>query len=145
MATKKARKEKGQVKFDRETLVDMIWCDLLNGESRYHIQLKLKNDQYEGFKTSRLCRTTLYNYIEEAYNNCKIELEERREGQKQLAYERLRDVYMEAKSNRQYKDALKALDMMNRMTGVYEPEKVDVTGNMKVNITFGINNEDEEG
>lgn len=137
--TKKMMKQnKERPKFDREELVQLIYIDIINGVSRYQIMLKLKRDQYEGFESSKFSRSKQYDLIQEAFENCKIELKEQKEQQKELMYQRLLDVYQECRDARDRQNAISALKELKKLMGLDDPDKVDVTGDLKVNISFGI-------
>ena len=140
--TKKMMKQnKERPKFDREELVQLIYIDIINGVSRYQIMLKLKRDQYEGFESSKFSRSKQYDLIQEAFENCKIELKEQKEQQKELMYQRLLDVYQECRDARDRQNAISALKELKKLMGLDDPDKVDVTGDLKVNISFGIEEE----
>ncbi len=140
--TKKMMKQnKERPKFDREELVQLIYIDIINGVSRYQILLKLKRDQYEGFESSKFSRSKQYDLIQEAFENCKIELKEQKEQQKELMYQRLLDVYQECRDARDRQNAISALKELKKLMGLDDPDKVDVTGDLKVNISFGIEEE----
>lgn len=142
--TKKMMKQnKERPKFDREELVQLIYVDLINGVSRYQILLKLKRDQYEGFISSGFSRSKQYDLIQEAYENCKVELKEHKEQQKELMYQRLLDVYQECRDQRDRQNAINALKELNKLMGLNEPDKVDVTANVNVDISFGLDDETE--
>ena len=127
----------------KEALIELIWIDIVEGMSRYQIMLKLERDAYDGFETSKLSRTSRYNYVQEAYNNCKVELGEEKERQRDLFYERILSVYNDAVDARDRANALKALEMAAKLSGVYnDKQEVNVTGTINANITFGL--EDEE-
>ena len=128
------KQTKARPKFDREELVQLIYIDLINGVSRYQIMLKLKRDQYEGFESSKFSRSKQYDLIQEAYENCKIELKEQKEQQKELMYQRLLDVYQ----------AISALKELKKLMGLDDPDKVDVTANVNVDISFGLEDNETE-
>ena len=142
--TKKITKtNKNRPKFDREELVQLIVCDILNGVSRYRVMLKLKRDQYEGFESSKYSRSKQYDLIEEAYNNCKIPLAEDRQKQRELFIARYEDILEECRDSRDRQNAIAALKEMGKILGIYDPEKVDVTANVNVDISFGLEDNEE--
>lgn len=136
------KQTKTRPKFDREELVQLIYTDIINGVSRYQILLKLKRDQYEGFESSKFSRSKQYDLIQEAFENCKIELKEQREQQKELMYQRLLDVYQESRDARDRQNAISALKELKKLMGLDDPDKVDVNANVNVDISFGL--EDDE-
>lgn len=143
--TKKITKtNKNRPKFDREELVQLIVCDILNGVSRYRVMLKLKRDQYEGFESSKYSRSKQYDLIEEAYNNCKIPLAEDRQKQRELFIARYEDILEECRDSRDRQNAIAALKEMGKILGIYDPEKVDVTANVNVDISFGLEDDETE-
>lgn len=136
--------EKKRQPLDKEALIELIWIDLVNGVSRYQIMLKLERNAYEGFDTSKIKRSTRYNYVQEAYNNCKAELREEKEKQRDLFYERILSVYNDAVNNNDRQAALKALDMGIKLSGLYVEEKnINLTGTIKADITFGLEEDNE--
>ena len=125
-------------KYDREELVQLIVCDILNGVSRYRVLLKLKRDLYPDIETSKFSRSKQYDLIQEAYENCKIPLAKERDKMRNLQLARLEDILEECRDQNDRANAVNVIKEMNKLTGIYEPEKVDVTGDIKVNRSFGI-------
>ena len=138
------KQTKTRPKFDREELVQLIYTDIINGVSRYQIMLKLKRDQYEGFESSKFSRSKQYDLIQEAFENCKIELKEQREQQKELMYQRLLDVYQESRDARDRQNAISALKELKKLMGLDDPDKVDVNANVNVDISFGLEDNETE-
>lgn len=136
------KQKKARPKFDREELVQLIVCDILNGMSRYRVLLKLKRDQYEDFKSSEFSRSKQYDLVQEAYECCKIPLAEDRQKQRELFIARYEDILEECRDSRDRQNAIAALKEMSRLLGLYEPDKVDVNANVNVDISFGL--EDDE-
>ena len=133
-------------KFLKEKVVIAVWIDLCNGVSRHDIMQKLDNDlMVEGVETSRLTKSMRYKIISDAYAMAKEELEEQRDKQRELFYQRLLTVYNECMVANDRQSALKALDMFARFGGLYDKEKVEISGNLTetVNISFGFT-EDKE-
>ena len=137
------KQKKARPKFDREELVQLIVCDILNGMSRYRVLLKLKRDQYEDFKSSEFSRSKQYDLVQEAYECCKIPLAEDRQKQRELFIARYEDILEECRDSRDRQNAIAALKEMSRLLGLYEPDKVDVKANVNVDISFGLEDNDE--
>lgn len=144
MAIIKKTKEKKTIPKKKEELLELIWIDLINGLSRYQIGLKLDRDAYEGHKTSTLSNSCKNNYIQEAYLNCEYELKENKDRQRDLFYERILSVYNDSVDQRDRQNALKALDMIGKLGGLYAREEKDVnlSGTINANISFGLEEED---
>lgn len=133
-------------KYLKEKVVIACWISLCNGESRHDIMQKLDNDlMVEGVETSRLTKSMKYKVISDAYAMAKEELEEQRDKQRELFYNRLLTVYNECMVANDRQNALKALDLFGKFGGLYEKEKVEISGNLteNVNISFGFS-EDKE-
>ena len=133
-------------KFLKEKVVMAVWIDLCNGVSRHDIMQKLENDlMVEGVETSRLTKSMKYKIISDAYAMAKEELEEQRDKQRELFYQRLLTVFNESMEANDRQSALKALDMFARFGGLYDKEKVEISGNLTetVNISFGFTEEKE--
>ena len=133
-------------KFLKEKVVIAVWIDLCNGVSRHDIMQKLENDlMVEGVETSRLTKSMRYKIISDAYAMAKEELEEQRDKQRELFYQRLLTVFNESMEANDRQSALKALDLFAKFGGLYDKEKVEISGNLTetVNISFGFS-EDKE-
>lgn len=131
-------------KFLKEKVVIAVWIDLCNGVSRHDIMQKLENDlMVEGVETSRLTKSMRYKIISDAYAMAKEELEEQRDKQRELFYQRLLTVFNESMEANDRQSALKALDLFGKFGGLYEKEKVEISGNLTetVNISFGFTEE----
>lgn len=127
-------------KYLKEKVVMAVWIDLCNGVSRHDIMQKLENDlMVEGVETSRLTKSMKYKIISDAYAMAKEELDEQRDKQRELFYQRLLTVYNECMVANDRQNALKALDLFGKFGGLYEKEKVEISGNLTqdVNISFG--------
>lgn len=126
-------------KFLKEKVVIAVWIDLCNGVSRHDIMQKLENDlMLEGVETSRLTKSMKYKIISDAYAMAKEELDEQRDKQRELFYQRLLTVFNESMEANDRQNALKALDMFAKFGGLYDKEKVELSGNLTedVNISF---------
>ena len=133
-------------KYLKEKVVIAVWIDLCNGVSRHDIMQKLDNDMMvEGVETSRLTKSMKYKVISDAYAMAKAELDEQRDKQRELFYQRLLTVYNECMVANDRQNALKALDLFGKFGGLYEKEKVEISGNLTetVNISFGFTEEKE--
>ena len=106
MAIMKKTKEKKFIPLKKEELIELIFLDLINGESRYRIMLKLNRDAYPGHKTSKLSRTSKYNYIQEAKLNCEPELKETRDNQRKLLYQQIRQAALRNVLRGLYREAV---------------------------------------
>ena len=145
MALKKKTKDKKYIPLKKEELIELIFLDLINGESRYRIMLKLNRDAYPGHTTSKLSRTSKYNYIQEAMLNCEPELKETRDNQRKLLYQQILGVFNDAQMANDRQSALKALDMLSKVAGLYAKEEKDVniSGNINATISFGLEDGDK--
>ena len=133
-------------KFLKEKVVIAVWIDLCNGVSRHDIMQKLDNDMMvEGVETSKLTKSMRYKIISDAYAMAKEELDEQRDKQRELFYQRLLTVFNESMEANDRQSALKALDLFAKFGGLYDKEKVEISGNLTqdINISFGFS-EDKE-
>ena len=139
------------ISYQREALLDEITCDLLNGMSRFQVQRKLQEKQYESqVKDKEPSPKSISGLIKESYDRCKLELKEERDEQRALMYSRVLAVYEDAIANGDRSNSLKALSQLTDLMGLNEPDKVEVKGeitnNLRVKVNFGISNdEDDEG
>ena len=135
-------------KFLKEKVVIAVWIDLCNGVSRHDIMQKLDSDlMVEGVETSKLTKSMRYKIISDAYAMAKAELDEQRDKQRELFYQRLLTVFNESMEANDRQNALKALDMFAKFGGLYDKEKFELSGTIDHNVVvdFGFDNDDEEG
>ena len=135
-------------KYLKEKVVIAVWIDLCNGVSRHDIMQKLDSDlMVEGVETSKLTKSMRYKVISDAYAMAKAELDEQRDKQRELFYQRLLTVFNESMEANDRQNALKALDMFAKLGGLYDKEKVELSGTIDHNVVvdFGFDNDDEEG
>lgn len=138
------KKVKARPKLEREEIVQLLVCDILNGVSRYRCKLKLERDQYPDIKTSELSRSTRMNLLQEAYLKCKPHIEEDMNRRRDMFIARYEDILEECRDQRDRQNAIACLKEMGKILGVYDPIKVDVKGDVNVDITFGLDNEEPE-
>lgn len=137
------------ISYQREALLDEITCDLLNGMSRFQVQRKLQEKQYESqVKEKEPSPKSISALIKESYDRCKLELKEERDEQRALMYSRVLAVYEDAIANGDRSNSLKALSQLTDLMGLDEPDKVEVKGeitnNLRVKVNFGISSDDED-
>lgn len=144
MAIIKKTKDKRTIPLEKEELLELIFLDLIQGFSRYQIMLKLDRDAYPGHNTSKLSRACKYNYIQEAILNCQAELKETKDKQRDIFYQQILGVFYDAQQANDRQNALKALDMLGKVAGLYAKEEKDVniSGNISATISFGLEEED---
>lgn len=146
MAIIKKTSDKKKIPIEKEELLELIFLDLIQGYSRYQILLKLDRDAYPGHNTSKLSRACKYNYIQEAILNCQAELKETKDKQRDIFYQQILGVFYDAQQANDRQSALKALDLIGKVAGLYAKEEKDVTlnGSINANISFGLNKEEED-
>ena len=144
MAIIKKTSDKKKIPIEKEELLELIFLDLIQGYSRYQILLKLDRDAYPGHNTSKLSRACKYNYIQEAILNCQAELKETKDKQRDIFYQQILGVFYDAQQANDRQSALKALDLIGKVAGLYAKEEKDVniSGNINATISFGLEEED---
>lgn len=145
MAIIKKTSDKKKIPIEKEELLELIFLDLIQGYSRYQILLKLDRDAYPGHNTSKLSRACKYNYIQEAILNCQAELKETKDKQRDIFYQQILGVFYDAQQANDRQSALKALDMIGKVAGLYAKEEKDVniSGNINATISFGLEDGDK--
>lgn len=72
-------------------------------------------------------------------------MEDEKEKQRDLFYERILSVYQDAIDARDRSNALKAIEMAAKLSGVYsEKQDINLTGNITANISFGLDEEEND-
>lgn len=135
-------------KFLKEKVVIAIWIDLCNGFSRHDIMQKLDNNLYDGIETNKLTKSMRYKVIQDGYLMAKEELDEQRDKQRELFYNRLLTVYNDSMVNNDRQSALKALDMFAKFGDLYAKQRVELSGAVQhdvvIDFQFDSNDENEE-
>lgn len=130
------------IKYTKEEWLNQLWVDVMNGYSRYELLRRLEVDYY-GWDSDKWSRSKRYELLKEAYNKCKLELTEKRDDLKMVMFNRYLSIYQDAVESRDRSNALKALDSITKLSGIAEPDKVDITQDVKVSIDFGLNKDEE--
>lgn len=112
-----------------------IWCDLCNGLTKYEILQKIYNDSYS-LPTSHYKKSWRYKVIGAAFDEMKCELKENRDKQRELFYTRMTALYNDALQHNDRPTALGALKELGKFAGVYEPDKIEVKGNLTIDFGF---------
>ena len=124
----------------QQDVIEQVAADLLNGKMKHEVLLKLREGMYEGQTMKYTNDRTANNILLKALEHFKFELQQTKDEMRVLAYNRMLAVYEDAVSVGDRTNALKALDMMNKLYGVEEPQKVDINADVnirKINIRFG--------
>lgn len=130
-------------KYSREDWLNQLWTDIMNGFSRYELIRRLEVDYY-GWGSDKWSRAKRYEVLKEAHDKCKMELTENRDELRKVMYNRYLSVYQSAVENMDRGNAIKALDSIVKLSGISEPEKVDITQDVHVTIDFGLNKPEDE-
>lgn len=133
-------------KYSQSDAINKVWKDLINGKTKYEILRKIQSNAYKipEYDTSALSKSQQYNIINKAYQLCKVELEQQREEMKATMYNRYLAVYEDAVDNSDRANAIKALDSISKLSGINEPDKLDITSDVNVTIDFNSNLDNEE-
>jgi bifunctional pyridoxal-dependent enzyme with beta-cystathionase and maltose regulon repressor activities len=130
-------------KHRKELLVRYIINDILNGATRSVLVQKITEDAYNiDYKYSVAAAD---KYIREARDILKEDFDEMLPTLKQDMANRTLDVYTECRELGDRFNALKALESINKMFGLYE-EKVKIDANVQnvVEISFGLEESNDE-
>lgn len=138
------RKEVGfkSEKVRKQQAIKQIINDLLDGATRSIILDKMKNDEY-GLGRSYSENST-DRFIREARDIIAADMAEQLPSMRNDMMVRLLDVYTDARKYGDRGNALKALDQLTKLTGMYE-QTLKVDGNMKTEIIidFGFDTEED--
>lgn len=130
--------------FRLDDLLNEIGADLLNGKMKSEVIYKLMNQMYAS-QVTKYNEKRAKEIMKNAINNFQVELKETKDNLKAMAYNRLLSIYESAVSDSDRANALKSIDLMNKMLGLYEPDKLDVTGKLKrIVVKFGVGNQNDE-
>lgn len=114
--------------------IKCILNDFLDGATHSTVVDKLANDYYGiGFQYTRYSAKKL---IEEARKMMKKDFNNEVAGMKERIFNMILDVYTDSKEAGNHHASLKALEMINRMFGLNEPDKQEVTFK-NVSVDFG--------
>lgn len=114
--------------------IKCILNDFLQGATNSVIVEKLTNDDYNiGFKYTKYSAIKL---IIEARKILQIDFNNEVAGMKERIFNMILDTYTDARELHNHQSALKAIEMINKMFGLNEPEKQEMTLKSTV-IDFG--------
>lgn len=111
----------------KREVVEFFRKELLNGKSKYEILKAVEEGKYakkypyaNGKK-----RTTINQWLQEAYDLCAIENAEQINKQRDLVYERFMELYRQALDRGDVKTAKSVLDSISKLLGLNEAESLD--------------------
>lgn len=143
MAKEKKERNMAYRKLRKADIVYRIYIDLVNGLTKYEIMHKLNTDAYPD-ATSDYGDSQKYKLIDDAFKMAKEECSEKLEQQREMMYNRLLGVYNDSMTAGDRQNALKSLDQLSKLIGLYDTkQKVELSGNLtnEVTISFGFDNE----
>lgn len=128
-----------------EVIIDAVYCDILNGETRYHIFQKLKEGQYNG-QTKGLKERSCASYYAAAKSRMREDMAMKADEAKNLILARFESVYNAALTIGDNSNANRALENLAKIFRLYDDVKTNVNiatdGGGGVTINFGF--EDNE-
>ena len=127
-----------------EQLKRYIANDILNGGTQITIVQKITEDVYGVGYT--LSEHSAKDLIAKVRKDLREDWAEERKHLQEIQMQRLLDLYTESREALDRLSALNTLKEMNKMCGLYEPDKVSVEAKVdsKIVIDFGFNNNEEE-
>lgn len=129
-----------------EHLIDQIYVDALNGESRYHIKRKIMEGGYEG-QTKGLSDRQAESYISAVKQRIKNDFADKHEDARNLLMGRFEAVYNDSQILGDHHAAIRALENIGKIIGAYNSENPTIqvnTDNKGITINFGFANNKEE-
>lgn len=140
---KKYKKGENKDKGRHHLAVRNVINDILNGATYSVLKAKLMEDEYGlGYKYSK---GQVDRIVREARDVIKKDTEEQMPTLKEDMLARMLDVYTEARDMGDRMNALKALDQINKMFGMYQEKlKVDADIKQEVIIDFGYDKDSSE-
>ena len=128
-------------------IIDLVYCDILNGKSNSDIIKKLMNGLYDGQEKGVVQRTA-YDYMEAARQRIAFDFERNAEKLREDLYGKMLAVYEDAVSHNDRYNALIALDKIMKLTGIgmEKPQNaIQVNAaSSGVTINFGFSSDKEE-
>lgn len=115
--------------------------DLLNGASQSVLIQKIEEDAYQLGITYKVASAK--NIISQCRKLLKADWEAERKDLREMQLTRLLDLYTDAREMRDTRGALSVLQEINKITGQYEAQKLDVNLSGDINIDFGFNKDEE--
>lgn len=140
---KKYKKGENKDKGRHHLAVRNVINDILNGATYSVLKAKLMEDAYElGYKYSK---GQVDRIVREARDVIKKDTEEQLPYLKEDMLARVLDVYTESRELGDRMNALKSLEMINKMFGLYQEKiKVDADIKQEVIIDFGYDKDSSE-
>lgn len=125
-----------------ELLIRAMINDILNGATSSVMVAKAMEGLYEGVH-KKVSDRRAYSALREARLRIKKDTDEMIPSLRDDMINRALDVYTECRESGDRLSALKALDQINKVCGLYEQKlKVDANVNQNIVIDFGIDNDD---
>ena len=128
-----------------DTLKNKIREELAYGRAPYKIVDNVYNNIYNlNYEARSFSKERCYKYIKEVEKVIKQEWQERNKVLREQQLERVETVYEQAMLRKDYKEANNALKEIDRITGLLEPTKAELSINGNITIDFGFDDASEE-
>lgn len=127
-----------------DAIVDAVYCDLVNGESKSSILQKLQLGEYSD-KTMNI--KTAYDYFNAALNRISYDKIEKENELREMLYARLEEVYRSCMEIGNHMTAISALKEMKDLFIPKQPTtavQVNNQGDGKVEVKFGFSSDNLE-
>lgn len=125
----------------QELLIRHICNDLLNGAVQSVLLEKIQDDTYGVGKTYQISMAR--QLIALARKRIREDWKEESKELREMQLNRILDLYTESREIGDRMSALKSLQEINKISGLYEPTKVDMKVGGSIDISFGFENNEE--
>lgn len=128
--------QKGNSEYTNDKLKREIYKCIVRGETRDSIVNKIMTDYWGLGNAGLKDKAIAEKYVAAVRKQMQKDWEEERKELKPVLVKSFQDIYNDCRNNNDRYNAISAMRELSKLTGMYEPEKIDLTMDGEIEISF---------
>lgn len=128
--------QKGNSEYTNDKLKREIYKCIVRGETRDSIVTKIMTDYWGLGNAGLKDKAIAEKYVAAVRKQMQKDWEEERKDLKPILVKSFQDIYNDCRNNNDRYNAISAMRELSKLTGMYEPEKIDLTMDGEIEISF---------
>ena len=134
--------QKGNSEYTNDKLKREIYKCIVRGETRDSIVTKIMTDYWGLGNAGLKDKAIAEKYVAAVRKQMKKDWEEERKDLKPILVKSFQDIYNDCRNNNDRYNAISAMRELSKLSGMYEPDKIDLTMDGTIEINFNEAKED---
>ena len=128
--------QKGNSEYTNDKLKREIYKCIVRGETRDSIVTKIMTDYWGLGNAGLKDKAIAEKYVAAVRKQMQKDWEEERKDLKPVLVKSFQDIYNDCRNNNDRYNAISAMRELSKLTGMYEPDKIDLTMDGTIEINF---------